>query len=146
MAAFAPAVDFAAGAKPQILCFQRHKAAQIAGLQTVLADELGVEKALVQICLGRQGFPLLHAADITAAVAEGNVQKLHRKAAHIGVREQYGFPLAEEGIARGIETLIHMLLPAQHIARTVRAGDQDLDAVYHLVGDAAHFELGQHLA
>ena len=146
MAAFALAVDFTAGAQPQILRFHRHEAAQIAGLQPVLADKLGVEKALVQICLGRQGLPLLHAADIAAAVAEGDVQKLHRKAAHIDIRKQYGFPLAEEGIARGIEALIHMLLPAQHIARAVRAGDQELDAVDHFIGDAAHFELGQHLA
>ena len=144
MAALAPAVYFPAGAKPQILCLQRDKAAQAAGLQTVLTDKLRIEQTLIQIRLFWQGFPLLHAADVAAAVAERDGQKLHRKAANIPVGEKHGFLCTEKSIAPGAEPLVHMLVPTEHIPGAAAAGDKKLDRVDDLRGDAAQLELGQH--
>ena len=146
VAALAPVIDLPAGAQPQVLGLQRDEAAHIAGLEPVLPYQLRVEQALVQIRLVRQGLPGLGLADIAAAVMEGDRKKLHREDAHVRVRQRHGLPGAEEAVARGVYALVHMLFFAQHIARAVRADDEQLYTADDLVRDAAQLELCQHLA
>ena len=106
-------VDLPAGAQPQIPRLQRDKAAFGAGLQFVLADELRVKQALVQIRLCGERRPLPAAVEIAAAVRKGDCQHLHGKTAGTRIRQAHGFLRAENRVAPGTEIVVQMLLPTE---------------------------------